>query len=157
MAIRPEGVNSHNTIVTVRATSLTNVLTLRFNKLWKLKLQTCISYRRENPRTRTIVCISVIILFAFPPLVLSASSLSLYLSLSLCVLLYSTFSLHTYFPFFFSIPPSHFTPPIFLRSVLHLLHPLLCLFLLQCLYPHTCTHINTFLHSTPHNTCNLRS
>jgi len=117
-----------------------------------LKLQVYIGYSRENPRTSIIVRISVIILLAFPPLVLSASSLFL-----------SAFYYTLPFPFtpsyfsFLFLSLSHFYPTHFPSLLSPFPTPFLCLFLLPCLHPHTCTHINTFLHSTPHNTCNLRS
>jgi hypothetical protein len=100
------------TIVTVRDTNLTNVLTSRFNKHCKLKLQMCIGYRRENPRTRIIVCISVIMLFPSSRVVGSPHPLSLSLSLTLrfIALYLSPSHLLPIFLFYFSLSfhPAHF-------------------------------------------------
>jgi hypothetical protein len=78
-------------------TNLTIVLPFRFNKgrgqTRTAKSQTCIGYRRENARTRIMVCISVVILFTFLLLLLSPSSR--------CVLLPFTFPLHYIFLLFF--------------------------------------------------------
>jgi len=66
-------------------------------------------YSRENPRTRIIVCISVIIPFAFPPLPLSASYL--FLSVFYYTLPFP-FTPSSYFSFLFfsslSFYPTHF-------------------------------------------------